>query len=163
MLCFETFFSTPPYFSFLPSSLPHFSFLWPPSFFLKLLLLKVELAISDALPFCIIKTQKFSIQRSFYQWSGERVAGGEGWWREEENRERMGKYQSFLSGVKGKEKHIIIKPDQKKNTQIQRCIYNNHFLLGIKIYLAWCCFSLRSGGKKKEIKILVHTYGLHFL
>lgn len=42
------------------------------------------------------------------------MAGGEGWWREEENRERMGKYQSFLSGVKGKEKHIIIKPDQKK-------------------------------------------------
>lgn len=65
MLCFETFFSTPPYSSFLPASLPHFSFLCPPSFFLKLLLLKVELAISDALLFCVTKTQKLSIQ-SFY-------------------------------------------------------------------------------------------------
>lgn len=51
------------------------------------------------------------------------MAGGEGWWREEENRERMEKYQSFLSGVKGKEKHIIIKPDQKKKIHRYRDVY----------------------------------------
>lgn len=56
-----------------------------------------------------------------------------GWGSEREGaREKMGKYQKNFYQVRGKRNILIIIIPDKINTEMQRCIYSNRFLLGIK-------------------------------
>lgn len=56
-----------------------------------------------------------------------------GWGSEREGaRENMGKYQKNFYQVRGKRNILIIIIPDKINTEMQRCIYSNRFLLGIK-------------------------------